>query len=101
MWGESQRKFQKSAFDGPSFGRVVEEIFKRCDEEEIRFLLELHIECGCRGMTLSMEVNIFFTRRYLFNRPMMLLVIFLQLCYPGRVTPHPDFEKPDGGNGVV
>jgi hypothetical protein len=39
MWGESQRKFQKSAFDGPSFEQVVEEIFKRCDEEEIRLFV--------------------------------------------------------------
>ena len=35
VWGGSRRKVQKSAFDGPSFGGVVEEIFKRCDEEEI------------------------------------------------------------------
>jgi hypothetical protein len=40
VWGGSLKKFQKSSLGGPTFGGVVvEELFKMCDEEELRLFV--------------------------------------------------------------
>jgi hypothetical protein len=39
VWGGSLKKNQKSSLGGPTFGGVVEELFKMCDEGELRLFV--------------------------------------------------------------
>jgi hypothetical protein len=39
--GWESKKFQKSSLSGPTYGGVMEELFKMCDEEELRIFVRI------------------------------------------------------------